>query len=134
MKSSYPTVVVKRGSAGLGLFAGEDIPRGAKVIEYTGEQLSHDEANRRGGQYLFILNKKTVLDGKKREHTARYINHSCKPNCYPMTDEDEQHVYIYTRRAIKQGEELTYNYGKDFYTQIIKSKGCRCSACTVSLA
>ena len=75
--------MVKRSSAGLGLFAAKAFKRGERIIEYTGEKISEDEANDRGGKYLFELNERWTIDGKGRENTARYINHSCKPNAYP---------------------------------------------------
>lgn len=122
-------IVIKRGLHGLGLFTTASISRGAFIIEYTGEKVNEAEKDRRGGQYLFALNEEWFLDGKGREHTARYINHSCRPNCYAELTEDETHVYIYAKRAIKAGEELTYHYGKEFWEEYIKPKGCRCSKC-----
>jgi len=123
-------LIVKRSSAGLGLFATELIAKGEQVIEYTGEIISEPEANRRGGKYLFELNDDWTIDGKGRSNLARYINHSCKPNCYPELTEDEKRVFIFSKRKIKPGEELTYNYGKDYFKQILKPAGCRCHHCT----
>jgi len=120
---------VQRGMHGLGLFAITPITRGAIVIEYTGEKITAEEADSRGGQYLFALNDNWRIDGKGRQHLARYINHSCRPNCYAEIDETEEHIYIYAKRAIKAGEELTYNYGTEFWTEYIKPKGCRCQKC-----
>lgn len=122
---------VKKSSAGLGLFAGRDYKRDELVIEYTGEVISEAEAQRRGGQYLFELNGDWTTDGKGRENTARYINHSCKPNCRPELTDDEKQVFIYAKRPIKKGEEFTYNYGKYFFDMIIKVKGCKCAACAM---
>jgi uncharacterized protein len=124
---------IKRGTHGLGLFTTEPITKGTRIIEYTGEKITEAEADRRGGQYLFTLNDSFVIDGKKRENLARYINHSCKPNCYPEIDDAEEHIYIYAKRLIKSGEELTYNYGKQFWNSHIKPKGCRCSSCQSKL-
>lgn len=121
-------VQVKRASAGLGLFAAAPFKKGDLVIEYTGEVITEEEANRRGGKYLFELNDNWAIDGKGRENLARYINHSCKPNCYPELNEDETRVFIYAKRKISPGEELTYNYGKDYYERMIKPAGCRCSS------
>lgn len=120
---------VKRGAHGLGLFTAQPIKKGDFIIEYTGEKITEAEANRRGGQYLFQLNDEYVIDGKGRENPARYINHSCRPNCYPEIDEDEKYIRIYAKRGIKSGEELNYNYGKEFWNTHIKSKGCRCDKC-----
>ena len=121
---------VKRGTHGLGLFTTAAFKKGDLVTEYTGEKITTEEANRRGGQYLFEINDDWVVDGKERHNTSRYINHSCRPNCYPEIDEDEEHIYIYAKRAIKVGEELTYDYGKEFWNVHIKPKGCRCEKCT----
>lgn len=125
---------VRRGksNAGLGLFAVDTFVRGECIIEYTGEHITHDEANRRGGKYLFILDKKTVVDGKGREHLGRYINHACKPNAEAEVDEEEQKIYIKAKRKIAIGEEITYHYGKEYWNEYIKPRGCKCDACTTN--
>lgn len=120
---------VKRAKTGLGLFAVEPFKRGEFVIEYTGERISADEADERGGRYLFTVTDDLVLDGRGREHKARYINHSCKPNCYAEVNEEEEHVKIYASRKIAAGEELSYDYGKDYFDDYIKPQGCRCVKC-----
>jgi len=122
-------VLVKKSNSGLGLFAGKDFKKGDLVIEYTGEKITEAEANRRGGKYLFELNDEWTIDGKGRENKARYINHSCKPNCYPELDDAEEHIFIYAKRAIKTGEEITYNYGKMYFDDLIGKEGCRCDSC-----
>lgn len=120
---------VKRGTHGLGLFTAVDIQKDTYIIEYTGELITHEEANRRGGQYLFTLNETHTIDGSTRQNKARYINHSCRPNCDTELSANEKHIYVQARRNIKAGEELTYNYGKEFWNTYIKSKGCRCVKC-----
>ena len=132
MKSDMKKVLVKRSRAGLGLFTLELFAKGELVAEYTGETISEDEADRRGGKYLFELNDKWAIDGKDRDNVARYINHSCRPNCYPELNEDETRVFIYAKRKILPGEELTYDYGKNYFDQVIKPLGCRCLKCTTS--
>ncbi len=122
--------VVGRGTHGLGLFTKIQFKKGDLVTEYTGEKITTDEANIRGGQYLFELNDNWVIDGRDRKNDSRYINHSCRPNCYPEIDEDEKHILIYAKRGIKIGEELTYDYGKEFWNTHIKTKGCRCAKCS----
>ena len=121
--------VVKRSSAGLGLYAGRDFKKDELVIEYTGEKISEAEAQRRGGRYLFELNDDWTLDGKERKHSARYINHSCAPNCRPELTDDETQVFIYAKRTIKAGEEFTYNYGKYYFDMMFGKDGCRCVRC-----
>ncbi len=124
-----PKVSVKRSSAGLGLFAGEAIQKEQLIIEYTGDRISEDEANRRGGRYLFEVTDTLVIDGKNRKNTARYINHACKPNCEAEHDEDDDRIYIRACKNIKAGEEFTYNYGKDYMRDIIGPGGCKCTTC-----
>jgi SET domain-containing protein len=122
-------LVVKRSSAGLGLFSNQAFKKEDFVIEYTGEKITVDEADERGGKYLFTLNDTTVIDGKDRDNTARYINHSCKPNCEPEIDEDDWKIIIRACKKIKPGEELTYDYGKEYVAEHITPYGCKCSAC-----
>lgn len=122
-------VKVKRSSAGLGLFANKDFKKGDLIIEYIGEKITEAEANRRGGRYLFELNDDWTIDGKDRTNVARYINHACKPNAYPELDDAEEHIYIYAKRAIKAGEEITYHYGKMYFDDLIKKSGCLCATC-----
>jgi uncharacterized protein len=122
---------VKRGSHGLGLYTSIPIKKGAYIIEYTGERISSDDANRRGGQYLFELNNFWTIDGKGRENKARYINHSCIPNCEAELSSNEKRVFIRAKRNISAGEELAYNYGKDFWKTYIAPKGCRCRKCSL---
>lgn len=120
---------VKRSIAGLGLFATTTYKRGDFIIEYTGERISTDEANRRGGKYLFTVTDEITIDGKGRENTARYINHSCTPNAEAERDEDELIIRILAKRRINPGEEIFYDYGKEYWDDHIKPYGCRCSAC-----
>lgn len=107
-----------RGSVihGRGVFALQPIRKGARVIEYTGERLSHRQADRRypSGRgwsphtMLFTVDKKTVIDAIRRGNSARWINHSCSPNCEAL--DDEGRIYIEAVRNIHPGEELTYDY------------------------
>jgi SET domain-containing protein len=130
MKKTDPGFVVKRSQAGLGLFATKMFTRGERIIEYTGERITADEANKRGGQYLFELNDRWTIDGRGRENTARYINHGCKPNAYAELTADERRVFIFAKRKINPGEEIAYDYGAEFFKTYIKPKGCRCAHCT----
>jgi SET domain-containing protein len=127
------SVVVKKSSAGLGLFALRDFKKGELVIEYVGEIISEAEAQRRGGKYLFELNDNWTIDGKDRKNIARYINHACKPNSRPELSDDETQVHIYTKRAVKAGEEFTYNYGPYYFKMEIKPHGCKCATCLAKL-
>lgn len=123
-------LVVKRSSAGLGLYANEAIPKGVCVIEYFGPYLTNAEADAVNNKYLFEVSERRTIDGSPRANKARYINHSCRPNCEPEIRKGR--VFIFSRRAIKPGEELSYNYGKDYWDTFIKPHGCRCAKCAAA--
>lgn len=124
-----PMVTVKKASAGLGLFAAEMIPKNQVIIEYTGERITEDEANRRGGRYLFQVTDELTIDGKGRQNKARYINHACKPNAEAEHDEEDDRIYIRACKKILPGEEITYDYGKAYLKDIIGVEGCKCATC-----
>ncbi len=130
MRKSYTpgdfNLVVRRSKTGLGLFADCPIPKGACVIEYDGVELSKEQEARSRSKYLFEINTRKTIDGAPRWNTARYINHSCRPNCEPNIHKGR--VYIHARRAIKPGEELNYNYGKAYFDQYLKAI-CACPKC-----
>jgi SET domain-containing protein len=121
------TLHVKRSRAGLGLFAGEALPKGKCIIEYFGRVISKEEELVSRSKYLFEVSKNKTIDGTIRENTARYINHSCRPNC--EVEIRKGRVYIFSKRAIKEGEELNYDYGKEYFNEHIKPHGCRCPKC-----
>jgi len=127
-KPAYPAgVVVKRSSAGLGLFATRPFKKGEFIIEYFGRTISNAEAYTSRSKYLFEINSRKTIDGATRENTARYINHSCQPNCEPEIVRG--HVRISAIRNIKAGEEFVYDYGKEYVDEYIKPRGCRCAEC-----
>lgn len=116
-----------RKGAGLGLVALVPIKKAEFVIEYTGNLIPTKVADENGGKYLFDVNSRWTIDGSPRSNLARYINHSCKPNC--EAEIDGRRVKIYAKRAIKAGEELNYNYGKEYFNEFIKPHGCKCDHC-----
>lgn len=127
-KYTYPQdLAVKKGVNGLGLFAKVDIKKGDCIIEYVGEIITEDEANRRGGKYLFQTGRNRHIDGKDRSNTARYINHACRPNA--ESDIKKGRVFISAVKNIKAGEEIFYDYGKEYFNEYIKPKGCGCVKC-----
>lgn len=130
MKNSDLQLKVKRSATGLGLFAMEPIAKGTKIIEYIGDKIGLDEANRRGGMYLFEINPKTFVDGKSRKNTARYINHACGSAANCDIDIKAGRIWINARKNIKPGEELSYDYGKEMFDAYIKPHGCRCAKCS----
>ncbi len=110
-----------------GLFAAQDIKQGSRIIQYIGEKISKEEGTRRlahGNDYIFALNDRYDIDGKIRTNTARYINHSCDPNCEVTTT--TRTIWIVALRDIQDGEELSYNYGCD--VQHYENYPCNCGA------
>ncbi|NQV92990.1 SET domain-containing protein, partial [Candidatus Kaiserbacteria bacterium] len=77
-KKDFAVIRARKG-AGLGLVAKRDYKKGDFVIEYTGPVITTEQANGKGGKYLFDINSKWTIDGASRSNLARYINHSCKP-------------------------------------------------------
>ncbi|MGH7141352.1 MAG: SET domain-containing protein [Minisyncoccia bacterium] len=124
-------LAVKRSRAGLGLFAEEKIPKGACVIEYTGRPMTNAEAEASRSKYIFEVNKTLNIDGSSRTNRARYINHSCKPNC--EIEIVHGRIFVMARRGIRAGEELSYDYDTDYFDYFIKPNGCRCVACASGL-
>lgn len=118
---------VRRSAAGLGLFAEEDIPSRSFLIEYWGKLVSSEAANRIGGKYLFDLENGKAILGALRKNTARYANHSCKPNAEVRISKNR--VFIYSTKPIKAGEEIGYDYGKEYVDAYIKPHGCLCRSC-----
>ena len=122
--------VHKSRIAGLGLFAAQDIKQGTRILPYIGEKISKAESTRRlaqGNVYIFTFNDRYDIDGKEFRNTARYSNHSCEPNC--EVEKTPRALWLVALRDITDGEELTYNYGKEYFDEHIKKKGCRCLKC-----
>lgn len=120
-------VVVRRSSAGLGLFAAKDFAKGETVIEYVGNRIAASEAESRPNRYLFRVSTKQDIDGSPRWNTARYANHSCKPNC--EAENRGGRIYLVTRRKVSAGEEICYDYGREYVDEFIRPSGCRCRKC-----
>ncbi len=128
------------GIHGLGVFASRRIRKGTRVIEYLGERITPKEADRRyAGDpsehphvLLFVVDKHVVIDAGVGGNEARFINHSCEPNCETVTI--QRRIYIQTLKTISPGEELTYDYhltrdGSDD-AEMEKRYACRCGAKT----
>lgn len=124
-KPKYPDGVrVGRASAGLGLFATRPYKKGERVIEYFGRVIAPEEEYTSRSKYLFEVNKRKTIDGATRKNFARYINHSCRPNCEPEIEKGR--IFIDAIRNIQPGDEFTYDYGKEYFNEHIKPFGCRC--------
>jgi hypothetical protein len=125
----FKQVKVKRGLDGLGLFAGEDIKKGEMIIEYIGNILNKEEAEKIAtNQYLFEVNKNKTIDGSVRWNIARYCNHACEEAGNAESDVKKGRVFIKAIKNIKDGDEILYDYGEEFVNEYIAPKGCRCKA------
>jgi SET domain-containing protein len=142
--------IVARRSAihGNGVFAATPIKANVTLVEYKGLLRTHKQADRSypgadtGHTFLFILNEHYVIDANVGGNVARWINHSCDPNCQAVLEEDDggdarkDRVLIESIRPIAAGEELTYNYGitlEERHTPRMKKIwACRCGAANCS--
>jgi SET domain-containing protein len=123
---------------GLGAFAVRPIPAGTRLIEYAGERLTPDEADARYPDQpgvphhtcLFAIDDDIVIDAAVNGNDARFINHSCDPNCDAIVEDDR--IWIETIRDVEQGEELAYDYAfvlKERHTPAAKRRfPCRCGS------
>jgi uncharacterized protein len=119
---------VGRSNAGLGLFAIRPVKKGDFIAFYTGRLITNEAADKLWTKYMFEINNRWTLDGSTRRNIARYINHSCKPNA--ESDVKGHKVVITAIKNIQPGDEICYNYGRDYFDTFIKPHGCRCLACT----
>ena len=113
--------------AGWGVYATERIPKNKRIIDYAGEKITHKESLIREERYLkqgriwcFTLNRRWVIDAGVGGNVARFINHSCKPNCWIEIKNGT--IWIRAARTIRKGEELSYNYNTSGDAAI----PCRC--------
>lgn len=104
---------------GTGVFAACDIPADTVIFEYFGARISPEEADELPSAdpddpyhtFFFSLSSGEIIDGGQNGNDARWINHSCEPNCEAQEDEDGERVYIVALGDISKGEELLYDYG-----------------------
>lgn len=134
--------VRKSSIQGRGAFATRRIRKGQRIIEYCGERISAAEADRRYDEssmkrhhtFLFTLDCRTVVDGAMNGNESVYINHCCDPNCEAVIEDGR--IFIYAKRTIQPGEELSYDYQYErtgqadeelekFYKCSCGSPGCR---------
>ena len=122
---------IGRSATGLGLFATAPIERGAFIVEYSGPRIPTREAHARektaGARYMFEINNRWTVDGSVRSNIGRYANHSCRPNAESALKRGK--VILRAIKAIEPGEEITYDYGEEYFELFIKSNGCRCARC-----
>ncbi len=131
MKNQY--ITIKRSAIhGKGIYAKKDIPAGTQIIQYVGEKISKKESDRRltenekAGKsvYMFELNSRYDIDGDVSWNPAKYINHTCTPNCHTEIIDNE--IWIIAQKNIKKGEELSYDY--EFQRADWHKSPCRCNA------
>lgn len=133
-------VVKKSKVHGFGVFAKKTIKKGTKIIEYIGEKITKKEGDRRSAQrikkylnskidgsvYIFELNTKFDIDGSPRYNKARYINHSCSPNCEVEIENGK--IWIKSIKKIRKDEELSYDYGYEFDKNDYTDHVCKCES------
>lgn len=125
---------------GTGVFATDNIKKGTKIIQYIGDKITKKEGDKRsaerikkylnkkneGSVYIFELNKKYDIDGSPIYNKARYINHSCNPNC--EVDIIKNEIWISSTKKIIKGEELNYDYGYPFDEYDYNDHICKCGS------
>jgi SET domain-containing protein len=121
---------IGRSRTGLGLFATEPIEPRAFIVEYKGRRLTTAEADKleaRGSRYLYEINSRWTIDGSSRRNLGRYANHSCRPNAESHRINGK--VILRAIKRILPGDEITYNYGRDYFLNVITPRGCKCVRC-----
>jgi len=137
-----PRSLLRRGRSGIhgsGVYARVAIPAGHRIIEYTGERITKAESERReaarvarirrgldSSTFIFDLNTRHDLDGRRGGNLSRFINHSCEPNC--RAEQDRGRIWIIAERDIAAGEEVTFDYG--FPYSDWRNNPCRCGSPT----
>lgn len=136
---SSPLVEVRNSPVhGRGVFAVAHIPKGTRILEYLGDRISHDAADKRyedhdesdNHTFLFIVDKHTVIDAGVGGNDARFINHQCEGNCESVIE--NRRVFIDATRDIAPGQELGYDYEigreKDDPPNVDEIYACRCGS------
>jgi uncharacterized protein len=122
---------VGRSRTGLGLFAVRPIAKKEYIVTYSGKWIPTAEARRRerlgNPKYLFEVNGRWTIDGSTRRNLGRYVNHSCEPNAEPVLRKGK--IVLVALQPIAPGDEITFDYGEDYFDYYFKKAGCRCMAC-----
>lgn len=140
MPSAEPYFEIRRSDThGMGAFALRRIPARTRLVEYTGERISHEEADARpdvddGSGFthvlLFTVDSRTVIDARVGGNEARYFNHSCDGNCEAVIE--RRRVFLETVRDVAAGEELTYDYEMEYSGEDLETARtqypCRCGS------
>jgi SET domain-containing protein len=122
---------IGRSRTGLGLFATTPIKKGAGIVEYRGRRIptskAHELELRTGNKYIFELNSCWSIDGASRRNLGRYVNHACRPNSeFELV---KGRLLLRACKGIAQNDEITCDYGLDYFTLFIAPIGCRCATC-----
>lgn len=133
-----PFIIRKSTIHGWGAYATRRIRKGQRVIEYIGQRISHEEAENRYDEdamanpttYLFTVDDEVVIDSTRWGNRAKYINHSCDPNCESVNEDGR--IFVEALRNIQPGAELTYDYHLEcegpYGAEWRKRYACRCGA------
>jgi uncharacterized protein len=122
---------IGRSQTGLGLFATAPLEKRTIIVEYSGRRIPTDEARkyerRHASKYMFEINSRWTIDGSTRSNMARYANHSCRPNA--ESDLVNGTIVLRAIKTIAAGEEITYDYGREYFELFLRAKGCKCTKC-----
>jgi SET domain-containing protein len=126
-----PLFRIGRAYTGLGLFATAPIAKRTLIVEYSGRRIPTKEARkyeqRYASKYMFEINSRWTIDGSTRSNMARYANHSCRPNA--ESDLVNGKIVLRAVKTIADGEEITYDYGREYFELFLRAKGCKCTKC-----
>ena len=138
-RSDAPLYTVRRSRIhGSGVYAARAIPKGTRIVEYLGDRITHAQADERyeakgqddGHTFLFVVSNRVVIDAGVDGNEARFINHSCDPNCETVIEGGR--VFIEALRDVERGEELGYEYGLTWEStddpDELANYACRCGA------
>ncbi|MEK7628048.1 MAG: SET domain-containing protein [Patescibacteria group bacterium] len=120
-------ISVRPAQTGEGLFADAPILEGSVIVEYTGVTMPTTVADTLASRFLFDLENGWTIDGEAKSNTARYVNHACDPNS--EAEIEGKRVLFRAARNIAAGEEITIDYGEEYFDEYIKPYGCLCEEC-----
>jgi SET domain-containing protein len=122
---------VGRSQTGLGLFATAPIEKRTVIVEYRGRRIPTKDAlkyeRRYASKYMFEIDSRWTIDGSTRRNVARYANHSCRPNAESALVAGK--IVLRALKAIRAGDEITFDYGREYFDLFLRAKGCKCTRC-----
>lgn len=127
IKKGCRSFAVRRTTTGLGLVTMLPIKAGKRIIEYVGPVVTMEVVEKSRGKYFFRIDEGHAVDGKARSNLARYINHSCRPNAEAFIY--GRRVWIYSKRAMLAGEQITLDYGEEYLAAHMSQSGHQCEVC-----